>query len=277
MDKRASLFIQPDIHCLPLQWKLSETGEFDIRHDTQAGNAIRLRNKEADVAFVTPLEYGRESSDYEIISGIGVASRRANDTVSLFFARDIRQIHSVAVDPSSAAEAVLAKIILAEEFEIEPAIIPSAAPFDQIPRKADAALLAGDASLKRSVGCARRLDLVDMWIGMTGLPYVHGFWCTRPGNLTDSARTALASAAINGAEHLYDIFGDEQITSSGLSMEQARQLFASLSFELGEDEKASIREFLHFAYYHGALPDVPDLNFTPSQADDVEPKPISPR
>jgi len=277
MDKRRILCIQPDLYCVPLVRELRDTNLFEVRFDAPSRNAIALRERDADAAFLTPIDYGRDSSDYEVIANVALASRQPNETVTLHFRQDLKQIRTIAVDPSSISEILLAKIILAEEFGIEPQIVPLSAPLEAMLGKADAALLVGDASLRYAPTRTQKLDLVDFWIDMTDLPYVHGFWCFRNDGLDAQEMTAIQRAASAGVARLRDMIeGDVRNGESVLSEEVKEGLISSVSYDLDEEAVASISEFLKLAYYHGALPDVPDLHITSSQPDDSAPDLISP-
>ncbi|MCZ6775533.1 MAG: hypothetical protein O7D34_03630 [Ignavibacteria bacterium] len=58
-------------------------------------NALELRKHELHAAFVSPIDYARESSDYRIVPGIAVSSRQAID---LHFRESIRTINTLAVE-----------------------------------------------------------------------------------------------------------------------------------------------------------------------------------
>lgn len=276
MDKKRIIRIQPDIYCVPLVGKLGDTHLFDVRFDVPSRNAIALRERDADAAFLAPIDYGRDSSDYEVIPTVALSSRQPDETVTLHFHQNLKQIHTIAVDPSSISEIVLAKIILAEQFGTEPQIVPFPGPLEEMLGRADAALLVGDASLRHARTRTQKLDLVDFWIDMTGLPYVHGFWCFRNEGLDAQEMTAIQAAAAGGVGQLRSmIHGDVRIGGSVISEEVKEGLISSISYDLDEEAVAAASEFLRFAYYHGALPDVPDLHIASAQSDDSAPDTIS--
>lgn len=276
MNTKRILCIQPDLYCVPLVLQLRNSDLFDVRYDVPSRNAIALRERNADAVFLTTIDYGRDSSDYEVIARVALSSRQPNDTVTLHFRQNLKRIRSIAVDPSSISEILLAKIILAEQFGSEPQIVPLAASLEEMLGRADAALLVGDASLRHARTRTQKLDLVDFWIDMTGLPYVHGFWCFRDEGLDTREMTAIQAAAAGGLGQLRSMMdGDVRIGGSVISDGVKEGLISSLSYDLDEEAVAAISEFLRFAYYHGALPDVPDLHITSSQPDDSAPDTIS--
>jgi predicted solute-binding protein len=138
--------------------------------------------------------------------------------------------------------------------------------------KADAALLAGNASLCQSTGHANSLDLVEHWTELTGLPYVHGFWCTRPGLLTPENLAVITEAASEAAEESGKM--TPAMLDPGLPSLGADDLVALLdasAYVFNGPEQRAVDQFLRFAFYHGMLPDVPELRFAGVEEDEPPP------
>lgn len=213
-----------------------------------AENALRLRSGALDLSFISPMEYAREGTRYLVIPGTAVSSREANDTITLHFRRGVERVTTVAVDPAGQSETVLAMILLQEQFDVRPAVVPVTGALDAMLTRADAALLLGDAALRHAADSDAQLDLVEHWVELTGLPYVHGFWCAREDAMT---REELAA------------FG-ENVAAAGRA---ASGPGAALSYAFGEEEQDAVDQFFRFAYYHGMLPDVPGLRFVETDGD----------
>jgi predicted solute-binding protein len=237
-------------YCKPFVRGLRAQAGFDLLIDLPAHVAIKLREHELDAAFLSPIDFARNASEYSIISGTAISSIEPNETVTLHFREGLHSIRTLAVDPSSTSEIVLAKVMLAEEFDTEPTIIPVMGTLEQMLEKADGALLIGDASLAASLVHHSTLDLVELWNGMTGLPYVYGLWCAREQALTLQESTALQRA------------GQEGISTD----EAVAEHLASFSYDLTPEVRDGFREFLRYAYFHGVLPDIPELAFYPAGA-----------
>jgi predicted solute-binding protein len=113
---------------------------------------------------------------------------------------------------------------------------------------------------------------VEHWIDLTGLPYVHGFWCTRPDQLTPEQSAAIAEAATEAAEE------SAALTQAGLDPglpvlhpdDLAAVLDAS-AYVFNEPEQQAVDQFLRYAFYHGMLPDVPELRFAGAEEDEPPP------
>jgi chorismate dehydratase len=263
-----------DFYTAPLVVPLGSADVF-VRHpDTPARLGLSLREGKLDAAFLSPLDYARESSLYEIIPGAGAASSVSTGTVSLVFREEnLHTVTTIAIDPAFTSEIFLAKIVLAEEFELKPKFVPVNGSVGDMLAQTDAVLLVGDASLRAVDVHPNRIDLVETWTEMTGLPYVHGVWVARIGKCSPAHANALQDAVRNGMASLERIAGDAPAT---LFPHQNRGLLydylGAFSYELTDEDVDGFEEFIRFAYYHGVLPDVGDINFyspeTPDRPND---------
>jgi chorismate dehydratase len=248
----------------PLTVHLAERDMFARQVDVPAQHAVRLREHELEAAFLTPIDFARDSSEYRIVPGVGVSSASATGTISLLFHDDIQTIHTVAIDPSSSSEIVLAKIILAEEYELEPKFKPFAGPADSALAQADAVLLVGDASLREISTHPNRIDLVEGWNVLTGLPYVHGFWCGGEEALNAEEVQWLLQGAYSGCASLDTIASDlPHGAFPSFSHSDMSDYLHAFSYDLNEDDLDGLKEFLRYAFYHGVTPDVSGLRFYP--------------
>ena len=268
------LGISSHLYCTPLTRALRDDGTFELVGDATAWNAIQLREQTLDAAFLSPIDYARESSEYSILPGIAVSTKQATGTIVLHFREGIRNISTLAVDPSSTSEIVLATILLGEEFDIRPKIIPTSGSLDVMLQKAEAALLVGNAALMDPAVRENKLDLVELWNDMTDLPYVHGIWCCRERDLSADHVSRIASSRDQGLAAFTDI-GDELSATSGgqVSSKSIIQYLQSFSYDFPESVQDGMNEFLRYAYYLGVLPDVPELHFYGADRDEEQPEP----
>jgi len=223
-----------------------EHQKFIFLENNPAELAIKLRQKELDGAFLSPIDYAKDYSMYRIIPEVAAVSRKESNTVNLFFTRDAHTIKRIGADPSYASEIVLANIILAEKYEIHAQIVPTTSGVSCLGREADAFLACGDLASKLT-DYQNKLDLVDEWHDITELPFVHGFWVTREGSLTDEEIGLIIENGKAGLKKMKD---------SDTSQEHI-----TFSYLLGEEEIQAVGEFFRMAYYHGILKDIPDIKF----------------
>lgn len=263
MGSRTLIGIPDDISCRPFEDALRSAGGFEIVLDAPASLAHRLEHRGLDGALLSPIDYARNASEYLIVPGSAVSSQSGNESIVIHFRQGVKAVRTLAVQPVSASDIILAKILLAERFDIEPRIMPLAGSLEVMLAQADAALLAGDAAIVSVLEHPEALDLVEEWIAATDLPYVHGFWCAREHTLTDAERSVLGGLGNRADGHAPGAEGPSS--------------FDLFSYDFPENVQEGIREFLRYAYYHGILPDVPDLRFFGSDdADESAPPLLSP-
>jgi chorismate dehydratase len=263
MQKQKRLGLNSELYCSPIFFGLSGRVEFECISDVVAKNAIKMRGHDLEAAFLSPIDYGRESSDYCIIPNVAVSSGTPTNSIVLHFKKGLRTVNTIAVHPTSTSEIVLASILLSERFDVRPKIVPAIGSFDQMLRSADAVLLVGNDALAQAQGHQARLDLVEEWIDMTDLPYVHGFWCVRETELAKDDVAVIQLACESGIKSLEEIVQAEAAKQFCCPPEILKQYLEAFSFTFTDQEQESVTEFLRYAYYHGILPDVADLNFYP--------------
>jgi len=125
-------------------------------------------------------------------------------------------------------------------------------------KKADAALV---VNLAPSVGSDRfALDLVEEWNDLTDLPYVHGFWVSYDESLPYSDLHALVQAKRKGLP-LLDAIAEDSALELKLTRDVCKAYLSAFSYDLNDAEQEGLSEFFRYAYYHGVIGDIPELNF----------------
>ncbi len=275
MKQRKRLGIPPHLYALPLTGVEHAESGYEWVVDAPARNAIALRQGSLDLAFLTPIDYARESSLYYIVHGVAISSRGGDGTVALLFREGRHALASLAIDPSSASEIVLARIILAEQFGLQPTLVPCRTVSEDSLRHADAALLVGDGALRIAQAHSNTLDLVAEWEEMTSLPYVHGIWCGREHAAGTEDADRLRRLCEEGRRNLAawsDVAAREGRLGK-LDAGQIRAYLEGLSFDETDDVEQGLREYIRYAYYHGVLPDIAELQYygSGSEAGDEAP------
>jgi len=253
----------------PLIYDLGDSSgglQLHVEAPAQLALTLQQRTEPLRCAFLSPIDYARHGADYLIVPGACVASSGQTNTVKLYIKPSVRRIDRIAVDVRVTSEIILAKILLAEKF---PNLTPDARKLQFVPmitnrdemlRKADAALVVNFHPVHSEAGEPFSLDLADEWSDLTGFPYVHGFWVGHDEPESYHAAEVLTKSKDLGITRL------EQISRSisgerHLGLEDCKQYLAGFRYELGEEELQGLSEYIQIAFYHGVLPDVPDLNF----------------
>ena len=178
---------------------------------------------------------------------------------------DVRNIKTMAVDIRVTSEIILAKIILAEKYpneELEHGalqIVPMMPDVNAMLAKADAALIVSLLPSAIPQTDAFRLDLVEEWADLTDLPYVHGFWVGREDQMLIDDAQRLMRAKEEGVGLLDTVA--EETNTAGPSAQATREYLSAFSYDFGEPQEESVKEFMSYAFYFGILPDIPEINF----------------
>jgi predicted solute-binding protein len=131
---------------------------------------------------------------------------------------------------------------------------------DAMLKNADAALIVQDHPQRIGRAGTFTLDLVEEWNDLTGLPYVHGFWVGREEELSKTEAQTLLTAKTNGML-LKSQIAQSTAQQRNLSLHDLTGYISSFLYDFGEREEESLKEFIHYAYFHGVIGDVPDINF----------------
>ncbi len=263
------LAIMPETYARIITDPLKGSGMFSITENPSAINTMRYREMQVDAVLMPPLDFARESSQMKVVPGIAISSDGTNDVVVLYFREGIHNIKTMAANPAFASEIVLARIILAEEFEHAPVIVPSAGGIEEMLAKADSALLVGDMAFNSHTH-PNRLNIVEAWNEMTRLPYVHALWAGRDGSMSKAEVEELQKVKQTTGEEIRRI-----ARHSGAQGEYLEEHLYNFQFDFTEDVENSVIEFFRYSYYHGILPDIPELSYFFS-ADSEEQPPADP-
>jgi chorismate dehydratase len=256
------------LYLKPLLFGLDRTDSpFDLVIDFPANNSLKLSERSGGIrsAFLSPIDYARHGGEYRIVPNICVASSDPTNTIQLLLKSNLQNIERIAVDVRFTSEIILANIILLEKYRNESShtkhqFIPMMPDVDAMLAKADAALIVQDSPGRFHREGTFSLDLVEEWNDLTGLPYVHGFWVGRDDELLKTEFHALASAKQNGVL-LKSQIAQSVAQQKSLSLNDLTQYISSFSYDFSEKEEESIAEFIHYAYFHGVLGDVPEIVF----------------
>lgn len=250
-----SLGVPPFLYARPLWISLREHHDFAIVRDVPAQLALKLRGSELTAALLSPIDYARDYSTYRIIPHVGISSEGASECVLLYFNKGLRDLRTVAIDPSSTAEIVLTKLVLVEKYGISPSFLPTIGEVESQLQKADAALLVGDRSMLPTPQ-PEAIDIIDEWTDLTGFPYVHNFWVSREGALSVSEMNSIVEAGKQPQKEVpsipfLDIGEQDEL--------EIKEYLGRFKYTLDEALLTAVSEFLRMAYYHGVLQDIPDV------------------
>lgn len=246
------LNVEPIIH------GLAEDARFEVVRDVPSRIAARLHAGEIDLGMIPSIEY--VAGDYAIVPGIAIGSRGAVRSVVLLHERPLLELRRVALDTSSRTSVALLRILLRLRLGRDPEYVAMDPDPAAMLASADAALVIGDPALSFA-GAAECLDLGQAWLEATGLPFVFAFWAGRPGVLKAGDVTRLQRALAEGQARIGEIASAYNGCGAGHAADNEAYLRRNISFGLGPDEQAGLREFFRRAHALGLIPSRPELRF----------------
>jgi chorismate dehydratase len=150
---------------------------------------------------------------------------------------------------------MLARILLAQRYGVEPQFIAMPPDLPSMLEKADAALIIGDPALHLDPATMpfHVLDLGAEWFEMTGLPMVFAVWAGRKGVVPKWAEAAFRASLQFGMGHVDDIVA-AGARERGIPEALAKKYLTDhIVFELGEREYEGMNRFLQLAREAGSL------------------------
>jgi chorismate dehydratase len=188
------------------------------------------------------------------LGGIGIAARHEVRSVLLISKLPLERVTVLAAHAASRTSVVLARLLLAERWGVHPRIVSSRPPLEAMLAAADAAVIIGDPAL---AACGRtglvEVDLAGAWAGWTGLPFVFAVWGvapTAPAGLAPVLEHSFAFAREHWGELLPGWSREH-----GVGLQETRvYLEETLTYRLGDAERAGAQEFLRRAAEAGLLP-----------------------
>ncbi len=221
--------------------------------DVPSRLADELQRGHLDVALIPSVE-AFSDPDYVIVSDACVATHGPVMSVKLYSRCHPGEIRTLALDEGSRTSACLTKVILHEQFGVEPLVEPL--PFDQgtASTKADAILLIGDRAMQAPDERFHTVwDLGEKWLEWTGLPFVFAMWVARRDTDLRGLGAALSAARDLGLANVHEIV-QREAAPLGLSEAVAlRYLTHHLHFHLGGGERQGLAQFRHLAAKMGLV------------------------
>ena len=269
------------LNARPLVFDLEQDPRFDVRFDLPARCADLLHAGQTDLGLIPSIELLRAPGGpdaYRIVPDLAIASRGPVASVAIFTTRDMRNVRSISLDTSSRTSVALTRVMCARVFGIEPRFEGHGPDLPAMLQEADAALIIGDQALFLDGGpvvvgqgagtrtvTVEKIDLGQLWLETTGLPFVYAFWAGRPGAVgPDEVRALQATrdASLGRTREISEFYfpGDpvRQDTSD-------RYLRDNIKYYLGPDERAGLELFYRYAAEAHVVPRAVTPTFFESQ------------
>ncbi len=205
-----------------------------------------LDDQTVDLVLLATLDVLRAPDGLAAVPGVGLVGEAGPRRVLVATAA-LDAIATVGFDPRDTQEAILAQLVLRENYGLAPAfaLADLAAPLDNLLATHGAVLASADAVVPEG---AYRLDLAREFTDLTLRPMPWGLVVARAGALTPAVAAALAdavAAALPDDDDLRDGgVGAYQLTLDGLALD-------------------GLDQYAEYLFETGTLTDIPDAPFAP--------------
>ena len=252
------------LNTLPLIYGMDNNlvrNNFQLIRDVPSRLADDLRDQILDLALIPAIEYAKSREDYGIVPNICIGADGPVKSVSLFFRKEISDIKNVALDTSSRTSVALAKIILAEKFDIHPTYIDTRPNLENMLQVADAAVLIGDVALEAGAHYSHWIDLAEEWKEWTGYPFVFAVWAGRKDEWNLEQLAPFYKSKELGIKNI-----DKIATEYASGHNHSREFYQTylqdhIQYDLSEDHIEGLKAFWEMAFYHGLTEQIPDIDF----------------
>lgn len=241
------------LNTVPLVWGMlqgPQQGAFDLHFALPSQCAEELRSGKAGIGIV-PVAAMLDQK-LAVFRGAGIACHGPVRSILLISKTPFAEIRTLAADSSSRSSVLLARVILARRYAVEPVIKTLPPSLPEMLEAADACLIIGDPALLLDPAELRAsgfyvADLGAEWVEMTGLPMVFAVWAGREELLSPAREEVFVASCRYGLAHIGDIVEAEH-QRRGVTRELAREyLTHRIVFELGPREYQGMDLYLKYA------------------------------
>jgi chorismate dehydratase len=259
------------LNCLPIYWGLMRSGallDVDLYKDTPDRLNSALVVGDLDIGPISQVEYLRHADELLLLPDLAVGSDGPVLSVNIVSTRPLTELDGakVALGSSSRTGVLLAQMLLAERYNVQPEYFTCPPDLTLMLLEADAAVVIGDVALRAMYEAPRRgltvTDLGQAWREWSGLPMVFAVWAVRrdfaaahPGLVKEVHEAFLRSRDLCLSE--LDEVAAAAARWEPFDAATLASYFRALDFSLAERQVAGLREFARRAAALGAVPPLP--------------------
>jgi chorismate dehydratase len=238
------------LNAKPLIYGLEHDDQIELGLEVPSKLLDGLREGRFDVALLPVIDYQRMKGLRILPSG-GIGCDGETLTVRIFSKVPVQQIRELACDTDSHTSVALARIILAERYQLEPEFVDLSR---DTASSCEARLLIGDkvvCDMPRDF--AHELDLGAEWKALTGLPFLFAVWMARTDVELGNLPQRLEDAKHAGMEHIDEIVQRHGLSRGWPAAVARRYLSHHMKYDVGPKQLQATRLFYELASKHGVI------------------------
>jgi chorismate dehydratase len=256
------------LNCLPLYDGLVRSGALlDVRLRRETPDVLNglLLSGELDIGPISLVPALQHADEIVVLPDLAVGSDGPVLSVVLVSTRPVEDLDGahVALGSTSRTSVLLAQMLLAQRYEAKTSFETAPPDLGAMLRVADAAVLIGDPALRATYEAPGRglhvLDLGAAWREWTGLPMVFAVWAARRDYAAAHPEQVLAVQRSFRSSLTDSLARVEEVAERAARFEPfdaatLANYFRALDFDLGERQRAGVREFTRRAALLDAVP-----------------------
>ena len=264
LGKPVSIGVVSFINTLPLIDGLDNLRDISLRQSVPSVLIDQLLGGELEVALCSSIDYQLAPQPLVLLPAGMLGCEGPTLTVRLYSSVALKDLREVYCDTDSHTSIMLMRLLLREQFDIDPTIVPYEARehvADNRPLQwPPAMLLIGDKVATDSPPAVRypyQLDLGAAWHDMTGLPFVFALWMARADADEDRVRLAcmtLDRQRRHNVERI-DRMIHQRVAARNWPLDlAATYLKQRLRYEIHTGAIAGVERFFSMAHEYGLFP-----------------------
>lgn len=257
MNQGISLGIFNYINVWPVYYdflfeKVSRETPFQLVFGNPSELNQRFKNGTLSVSALSSNQYPYVQETASLIPSLALASRGPVRSVLLVSSKPLNRLadHPIFVTQASATSTVLLKILL-KKMNVRVEMTGSPDPLTQLKAHGGAALLIGDEALsvEKTLPDYLRFDLGELWLELTGQPFVWAIWGIQ-NTVMDHAETvsrALSESRRHGLSAIRQL-AIKGSTRLGLNRKSIEDYYSNFRYELTDEGMKSLLWFYRMAH-----------------------------
>jgi len=261
------------MNAAPVYYEIDKCPKLDWLKIVSAPPSIlnnMMAKNELDISPVSSIAYAKHQDEWLLLPDLSIACFGKVMSVILVSKKPFEKLNNkkIIITDKSAAAAELIKLLFSIKkvkpvYEIKPIQCP-----DEIKKDAEAALIIGDKALKENwhVHFDHIYDLGEMWLELTGLPFVFALWAVRKSFADEKPETVSIITKIfnisreEGKKNLEDI-AKKTSEILGIDIAICREYYELLNYSLDPKQLKGLTTFFDQLYHEKILSKKIHLNF----------------
>lgn len=257
--------ISDEFISLPLTKELPsllKNSEIELHAQSLQKNYNDLIQNKLDAAFISPLDYAKDSSLLKLMPDIAIYNKGESRYVLLFFQKDLGEIEEIAYS-SSTQYNDLTFILLNEFYGINPTwkLVKEKKNLEELLISHQAVFQNGVDAVENYNKIDTKIDIIDQWWDKTELSFVHQVVALQRDLQETIWTEKIHTSREKGLQNLEQIFediGKHHKNFSEFYLDLIGNIFKYTPDKFIWEECS---EYFKYLFYYGKIPFIPELHF----------------